>query len=169
MIDLYRMRATEKFEMRDVVGREALEEHPVWAPFKGDEDREMILGWGVTAERLDSEIDRFEYCGTDPMFPVLEFESLPKIGGMVIAATFEVGSGRKLCGYLIGTNAFGVFAEQREFSFNRNLPEAGAFSARRLGEALEMESRDLFPIRYRTGFRSADGREIEGTLEPFWD
>jgi len=162
------MQATGKFEMRDVVGRAALEEHPVWAPFKGDEDREMILGWGVTAERLDKEIGRFEFCGTDPMFPVLELESLPKIGGMVVAVTFEVKAGRKLFGYLIGASVFGVFAGQREFSFNRSLPEAGAFSARRLGEALQMDSRDLFPVRYRSGFRDADGREIEGTFEPFW-
>ena len=159
----------EKFEMRDVVGREALEEHPVWVPFKGDDDREMILAWGITTERLDAEIDRFEYCGTDPMFPVLEFESLPKIGGMVVAATFEAKSGRKLKGYLIGTSAFGIFTDEREFSFNRSLPEAGAYSARRLGMALEMESEDLFPLRYRTAFKDADGGEIEGTFAAFWD
>ncbi len=163
------MQATEKFRMRDVVDREALEKHPVWAPFKGDEDREMILGWGVTAEGLDEEIDRFQYCGTDPMFPVLEFDLLPKIGGMVIAATFEVKNDRKLFGYLVGMSAFGIFSEEREFSFNRSLPEAGASSARRLAEALEMERRDLFPIRYRTGFRTADGRENKGIFEPFWD
>ena len=163
------MHGPEKFEMRDVVGREALEEHPVWAPYTGAEDREMILSWGVTAERLDEQIDCFEYCGTDPMFPVLEFESLPRIGGMVVAATFEVTGGRELFGYLIGASALGIYTNGREFSFNRNLPEAGAFSARWLGEVLEMESLELFPIRYRTGFRGADGREIEGAFEPFWD
>ena len=70
---------------------------------------------------------------------------------------------------MIGTTSFGVFTEQREFSFNESLPEAGAFAARRLGEVLEVESGDLFPLRFRTGFRDADGREVEGTLESFWD
>ena len=65
------MQAAEKFEMRDVVDREALELHPLWAPFRGDEDREMILAWGVTVERLDQEIDRFEYCGTDPLWRLI--------------------------------------------------------------------------------------------------
>ncbi len=160
---------TENFEMRDVVGREALEEHPLWAPLKGDEDREMILGWGVAAERLDEEIDRFAYCGTDPLFPILQFDPLPEIGGMVLAATFEAPNGRKLHGYVMGSGTFGVFAENREFTFNRSLPEAGAFAARRLGQVLEVGWRDLFPLRYHTGFRSADGREIEGAFLPFWE
>jgi len=169
MFDLYWMQAAEKFEMRDVVDREALEEHPVWAPFKGDEDREMILGWGVATERLDREVDRFEYCGTDPMFPVLQCDPLPRIGGMVLAVTFETASGKKVGGYLIGTSAFGIFAEDREFTFNRNLHEAGAFAARRLGEALGLGARELFPLRYFTGLRKSDGREVEGTFESFWD
>ena len=162
------MQAAEKFEMRDVVGREALEAHPAWAPFRGGEDREMILGWGVTAERLDEEIDRFVYCGTEPLFPILQLDPLPEIGGMVLAVTFEAQSGRRLPGYLMGSGAFGLFTEQREFSFNRSLPEAGSFAARRLGEALAMDWRDLFPLRYRSGFRGVDGREIEGAFEPFW-
>ena len=162
------MLAAEKFEMRDVVGPDALAEHPVWAPFKGDEDREMILSWGVTAERLDEEIDRFAYCGTDPVFPILALDPLPEIGGMVLVVTFEAKSGGKLCGYLMETGAFGLFVEQREFSFNPSLPAAGGRVAGRLGEALSAEWRDLFPLRYRTGYRRADGREIEGSLEPFW-
>ena len=162
------MQAAEKFEMRDVVGREALEAHPAWAPFRGGEDREMILGWGVTAERLDEEIDRFAYCGTEPLFPILQLDPLPEIGGMVLAATFEAKNGRTLSGYLIGGGAFGLFTEQREFSFNTSLPEAGGFVARRLGDALSMDWRDLFPFRYQTGFCGVDGREIEGAFESFW-
>lgn len=87
---------------------------------------------------------------------------------MVLSATFETVQGSKLAGYLAGSEAFGVFFESGEFAFNRSLPEAGALTARRLGEALEEEWRDLFPLRYRSMFRGADGLAIEGAFAAFW-
>ena len=156
------------FEMRDTVGREDLQGHPVWAPFRGSADREMILGWGVAPEQIEREIERFAYCGTEPMFPVLAFDPLPEIVGVVLAAVFTAADGRELEGYVIGNRAFGVFAAECEFPFNRGLGEAAGRTAGRLAAAMDPVAGSLFPLRYRTGILAVDGEEIAGEIEAFW-
>ena len=66
----------DSFEMIESASRTALEKHPVWAHFESQEDRRIILDWGVAPERVDGEIERYAYCGPPPLYPVLELDPL---------------------------------------------------------------------------------------------
>ena len=152
------------FEMAEVVGESELEAHPVWAPFERPEDAELIESWGVASDRIEGERTRLERCGTQPMFPVLQTNPLPSLGGLVLAARSVCSGGTELSGYVIGKDTFGLFVHGKECCFNRLLPEAAAREIARACDALGLTPADVFPLRYETGLVDADGRELAGVF-----
>ena len=158
----------DSFEMIENISREALEKHPVWAHFESTEDREIILGWGVTPESVDGEISRYEFCGPSALYPVLELDPLPSLRHLVIGVTFETRQGTRCAGYLFEPHAFGIFVGDEEFCLNRNLAQLSERIAARLASALDTRADRLFPLQYTCAFRNHQGIAIEGTLDPFW-
>ena len=158
----------DSFEMIETVSCEALEKHPVWAHFESPEDRETILGWGVAPERVDSEFNRYEYCGPPPLYPVFELDPLPPQQHLVVGVTFESSHGIRCAGYLLEPHAFGVFVGDGEFCLNRNLAQLSKQVALRLASALDTSTDRLFPLRYACEFRNHHGIAIQGRLEAFW-
>jgi len=156
------------FEMVEKLTRGDIERHPAWSHYDESEDRSRILSWGVTAAALDAEVERFQYCGTQTLYPVLELDPLPDIEHLIIAADFVTASGMSLPGYLLAPDVFGVFAGEREFCFNRKLVSAAAIAARKLSEALGEAPEDLFPLRYTSRARTHDGRALEGEFQRYW-
>jgi hypothetical protein len=142
----------EAFEMVETLDRGALERHPVWTPFR-PADRPWILAWGVPPERLDQQIALYQYCGPDPLFPVLDRGRLPARPDLIVAARFTLGATGAGCpGYVLAPHAWGVFTERSEHVFNRGLPAASRRSAERLLAALGLAvaPEHAFPMRYRT-------------------
>lgn len=162
------MISADSFEMIETLSREALAKHPVWAHFRDPEDRARILAWGVSAATLDAEVARLEYCGTPLLFPVIRTDPLPPIPHLIVAASFECADGTRLPGYLIAPHAFGLYVGDRELCFNRNLAGASARAAAGLGAALGREPEQLFPLRYTSALREADGSRNEGEIPRFW-
>jgi hypothetical protein len=162
------MIAAEDFEMIETLTREALGAHPVWTHYEKPEDRDAILGWGVPVKALDDEIARYEYCGPQPLYPVLQLDPLPRKEHLIVGAIFNAACGIELPGYVLEPHAFGVFVGDREFCFNRNLVDLSARAAAKLESALAEEAERLFPFRYSTGLRTHDGRAIEGEIERYW-
>jgi hypothetical protein len=162
------MFAADTFEMIETLTRGALEAHPVWTHFEKADDRDTILGWGVPVSLLDEEIARYEYCGPQPLYPVLQLDPLPQREHLIVAAIFDAACGVELPGYVLEPHAFGLFVGDREFCFNRNLAGISARAAAALASELAEEAERLFPLRYATGFRTHDGRAIEGEIERFW-
>jgi hypothetical protein len=158
----------ESFEMIETLTREALEAHPVWTHYEEPRDREAILSWGVPVKALDDEIARYEYCGPQPLYPVLQLDPLPRKEHLIVAAVFDAACGIELSGYVLEPHAFGLFVGDRELCFNRNLVGLSARAAGELESALGEEIERLFPIRYATGLRRHDGSRIEGEIERFW-
>jgi len=162
------MIAADTFEMIETLTREALEAHPVWTHYEEPDDRDAILSWGVPVKALDDEIARYEFCGPQPLYPVLQLDPLPRKEHLIVAAVFEAACGITLPGYLLEPHAFGLFVGDREFCFNRNLVGVSARAAAKLGSALAEGPERLFRLRYATGLRRHDGGAIEGEIERFW-
>ena len=156
------------FQMADRVDRALLERHPAWSPYNERRDRDLIVGWGVAPADLDREIQRFEYCGTLLLFPVLEIDPLPPIVNVFVAARFTTASEASLPGYLLDPHAFGVFVDEKEFTFNRHLAGVSQAAAGKLAQALGADPEGLFPLQYATGLRDADGRALDGQIERPW-
>jgi hypothetical protein len=162
------MLTADTFCMTDAVGRARLGEHPAWAAYRGAQDRGEILAWGVPEDRLDAELEKYEYCGTGISYPVLAPDPLPERPGLVLAARFTTGTGNEIDGYVVDARVFGLFLDGRELCFNRTLPGRAEGEAERLAACLGVTAEALFPLRYRTGLRDASGREVAGELEAFW-
>jgi hypothetical protein len=160
----------EAFEMVESLDREALARHPVWTPFR-PADRPWILAWGVPPERLDQQIALYQYCGPEPLFPVLDCGRLPARPDLIVAARFTLGeTGLELPGYVLAPHAWGVFTERAEHVFNRGLPVASRRSAERLVAdlALAVAPEALFPMRYRAALAGADTVQSEGEFAAPW-
>jgi hypothetical protein len=154
--------------MIESISRAALERHPAWAHLESPEDRETILGWGVAPGIADREIARFEFCGPQPLYPVLKLYPLPPQRHLLLGVTFSSDSGIRCPGYLLEPHAFGLFVGDREFCLNRHLAGLSKRIAVRLATALGTAPERLFPLRYESALRRHDGSEIRGTLERFW-
>ena len=162
------MIAADTFEIIETLTRDALETHPVWTHYEKPSDRDAILSWGVSVKALDDEIARYEFCGPQPLYPVLQLDPLPRKEHLIVAAVFEAACGIALPGYVLEPHAFGLFVGDREFCFNRNLVGLSARTAGELESALAEEIERLFPLRYASGLRRHDGGAIEGEIERFW-
>lgn len=156
-----------EFRMIETLSPEALEEHPVWAPFRPD-DRARVLAWGVAPERLDAELERYGYCGLEPLYPVLEPEGLHDPTDHFVAVTAWLACGVELPGYLLEPQAFGVFVAERDFTFNRGLEDFSQRTAGRLAEALGVDAGSVFPLRYRSRVRRAGAARWEGSIDAPW-
>jgi len=121
----------------------------------------------VEPGRLDAELERFPYCGPDPLFPVLECEPLPEGNEIVVAAEIRLASGAVLPGYLLEPLAFGVFAGC-EYTFNRGLPRHALQTAERLGAEIGVSRDEVFPLSYRCAVRGSDGRPLVGEITAPW-
>lgn len=156
------MRA-EAFAMRETLRREDLDRHPVWAPFRAG-DRDWILGWGVRPERLDDELERYDYCGPEPLFPVLDLEKIPDREDLVVAARVTLADRSELPGYRLAPHVVGVFAQGREWVFNRSLPARACSQAAALARALGTSPEGVLPLRYRCRVSAPEGTAIEGVF-----
>lgn len=153
------------FEMREMLEREDLEAHPLWAPFR-DEDRSVILAWGIPEARIDAELQRYDYCGLEPLFPVLDTARVPDRPDFIVAARVTLRDGRELPGYRLAPWVVGVFADDREWVFNAGLSGRSKAVASSLADVLRMPFDRIFPLHFRTLVPGADGRPLEGAFAP---
>ena len=156
------------FEMIETVSREALERHPVWTPYDPATDREAVLAAGVDPATLDREFGRYEFCGLQPLRPVMQIDPIPSLRHVIVAARFDTAVGRTLPGYLLEPHSFGVFVDRHDFCFNRTLPSLAARAAKSLARALGCAPDQVFPMEFRSGLRREDGSEIAGRVAAFW-
>ena len=92
----------KRFRMIELVTLEDLLEHPVWADFQGDRDRTRILSWGVSEACLEDAIERYDYCGRSPLYPVLELENTEDFSNPTIALRIALPGGGFATGYRMG-------------------------------------------------------------------
>jgi hypothetical protein len=160
-----------EFRMVELLTRTDLAAHPVWADFHEERDRTRILSWGVTGERLDAEIERYDYCGRSPLYPVLELEGADELANPSIALVVTTRSGLELQGYRLGTHAFGVFVGDTEFCLNPSLPGRARGELEKLSAELGSPLSDVDPLRYTVSpaweekLEAAGLGPLSGTLE----
>jgi len=154
------------FELIETLDRKALELHPVWKTYRAG-DRPWILSWGVEPAWLDAELERFGYCGPEPLFPVIDCDPLPDRGELAVAAEVRLSSGAVLPGYRLAPLAFGVFADH-EYTFNQGLPRFALRNAEHLAAALGISRDEVFPITFRCAVRGPDGRPLVGEIAAPW-
>ncbi|MEE3332131.1 MAG: hypothetical protein VX246_14795 [Myxococcota bacterium] len=152
------IRATE-FRMVELMTSADFAEHSVWADFHEERDRTRILSWGVTGDRLDAEIERYDYCGRSPLYPVLDVASTDELANPSVALVFTTRSALELPGYRLGQLAFGVYAGDREFCLNPSLPGRARVELAKLAKEIDKPLSDVETLCY------AVPPEWEGRLE----
>lgn len=138
------------FRMIELLTRDDLEAHPVWADFHDERDRARILSWGVTPERLDAEIERYDYCGRAPLYPVVDLAAVRDVASPSIALRVLLPDGSVLPGYRLGANAFGIYVGDEEYCLNPSLPSRAREVVERLAAILGMEAASFGALRYES-------------------
>ena len=154
-----------EFRMIELLTRADLEAHPLWADFHDERDRARILSWGVATERLDAEIERYDYCGHAPLYPVLDLVSAAEVASLTVGLRISLPDGSVLPGYRLGENAFGVYVGDEEYCLNPSLPGRARAELERLAAALSREPSALVSLRYESVSELGDQARIEGVLE----
>ena len=163
--------APEDFHLIEYFTRGDLERHPVWRHFDEGRDRAQVIEWGVPAERVDEEVEKFRYCGTEPLYPVLALDPLPSIDDLTIRVTYVADTSdgvERLDGYVIDPSAYGIYLGERQFILNENLPDAAGRQASALAAALATDLEALFPLPYESPWTLANARRVEGQVACFW-
>ena len=153
------------FRMVELLTHADLEAHPLWADFHEERDRTRILGWGVAVERLDREIERYDYCGRSPLYPVIDLAAADDVASPSVALEFVLPDGRTLPGYVVAQQAFGLFVGDEEYCINPSLPSRATQELARLAEALSLDAADLAALAYASPFELGARGRIEGVLQ----
>lgn len=107
----------------------------------------------------------------DLVCPVIETEPLPNDrDALFIKADFWTLTGRHFEGYVVaGIEVYCValFAGSRKFVFNVRPGDLAGQMLQELRQAIMDEQAKIFPLQYRTNFRFADGKRVEGIFDPF--
>lgn len=136
------------FRMVELLTRTDLEAHPVWADFHQERDRTRILSWGVSAESLAAEVERYDYCGRAPLYPVLDLAAVDELASPSIGLRISLRDGRTLLGYRLGEHAFGIYVGGDEYCLNPSLPSRARSELARLAAALDCDVALLSSLRY---------------------
>ena len=153
------------FRMVEWLTRADLTDHPVWADFHRDVDRSRILSWGVSSESLDAEIERYDYCGRPPLYPVLELESTADVSHLTVALQVQLPGGVLALGYRIGDRVLGIYAGEEEYCLNSELPSRSRAELVRLSDALGCEAAELATLRYESVAELGPGGQSHGVFE----
>jgi len=98
--------------------------------------------------------------------PVTDHEPLPEdLGTLFVRAKFKLPGGCQLDGYIFGLHSIlglGIFIGDREVVFNANLPDFAVDDERLVCGLLDIETGNLFPIRYETKFHYKDEMNLCG-------
>jgi hypothetical protein len=109
----------------------------------------------------------------DLVCPILETDPLPTdLGDLFIRADFWTPTGLHLIGDVglaIGDDVYVIKFEAsgKGFIFNVRLKDLAEESLAELRKTLGDENAQIFPLRYETKFRFADGELIAGVFDPF--
>jgi hypothetical protein len=125
---------------------ERFQEYPVWA-------------W---TEDFDEE---------DLVSPVVETEPLPSgLSALFIKADFWAPTKLHFDGYVVADieiYCVDLFVGSRRFGFNVRLRDLAEQALQKLRQTIMDEHAQIFPLRYKTNFRFANGEHVEGIFDPF--
>ena len=110
----------------------------------------------MTTECLDTEIERYDYCGRAPLYPVLDLASATEVASPSVGLRVSLPDGEILAGYRLGENAFGVYVGDEEYCLNPSLPSRARAELDRLAAALGRETAALASLRYESVIELGD-------------
>jgi len=139
-----------EFRMIELLTREDLEAHPVWADFHEAADRARVLSWGVESSRLDAELERYHYCGRAPLYPVLDLSVAFEVASPSVGMRITVPGVEPLLGYRVGDAALCVYLGDDEYCLNPSLPARARAELERLAGALGCEPGALVRLHYES-------------------
>lgn len=157
---------------RVLPGRELSEQHfdewPVWSEHYDNDELEDIERWGLDRESVVRLFQQNERDNEHCVYTLLEANPFPARMRIFITATLEAEDGRRLKGYVMNEDAFclSVFSKGQEFVFSSNpmLEGLNREQEQKLLQCLGTPTAQLFPIKYRTNYRTSNGREISGAF-----
>lgn len=136
------MESTPNIEHREL-GPAALESYPVWTWDEAFEEENRIC-------------------------PVSNTDPLPDdLDALFVKAAFLTPAGRHLGGYVVAdvdVFAVTIFLSGQKFGFNVRLTDLAMSTLRELRQAIGEED-PVFPLHFETGFRLADGKQLEGSFD----
>jgi hypothetical protein len=154
-----------EFRMIELLTRADLAAHPVWADFHDAADRARILSWGVAPRRLEAEIERYDYCGRAPLYPVLDLAAALEVASPSVGLRIRLPDGESLPGYRVGDSAYGIYLGDDEFCLNPSLPGRAHAELERLAAALGCVPAALERLEYESVAELGASGRLRGTLE----
>lgn len=140
--------------------------HPVWGRFYEPSDIDIACSWGVDREAFKRELERVHTGSDHAMFPVLRLDPLPDdVLDVFVRASFTPRIGRVFDGYVsANANFICLYLEEQIYL---SINSAGTMLAEEIRKCREIiPGVTLFPLRYSTPYRLADGSLLSGDFEP---
>ena len=143
------------------------DEWPVWSEHYDSDELDDVEGWGLDREEVSALFQENERGNEHCVYTLLEANPFPARMRIFIRASLELANGQLLKGYVMNEDAYclAAFNNGQEFIFSSNsmLDGSNREEEQNLRRSLGIqESTTVFPIRYQTEYRTADGTAISG-------
>jgi hypothetical protein len=120
-------------------GERQLQEHAVWARYYDPDEIEEVVSWGIDRTAFLKALEQAHDGSDHAMYPVMRTDPLPESLDLYVRAEFVTPGGRRLTGYINGTEANFVtlFCAKDQFSFSStSLPDLNLEDLARLRRAI---------------------------------
>ncbi|KAI9131911.1 hypothetical protein ON05_027335 [Acaryochloris sp. CCMEE 5410] len=141
------------------------DDYPVWSEYYDWEEIEDLERWGLNREKVLHLFEKNSPGNEHCVYTLLEYNPFPDRMRVFIRAAITTKNGLELKGFIMNEDAYclALFYQDEEFIFSQNplLELENQRTAEQLQSVIGT-STSLFPVRYKTEFKSAQGSLIAG-------
>jgi len=119
----------------------AFKRHPIWLMYEDPEQEEDILSWGVNYKKAWN--NKKENKEQEYYYPFLGSKCPSLVRGVYIYCKVTLATGENLYGYLSGGFSFGIYAKNKKYTFNKNMPDYAKETAAVLSKELNLKKDSL--------------------------
>jgi len=130
----------------DALTEEAFKRHPIWVFYEDPEQDEEMISWGINLNEAWN--DKKNNKEQEYYYPFLGSECPSLVRGIYLYCKVKLATGQELHGYLSGGFSFGIFAKDKKYTFNINMPDYAKTTAKELMDILSIKIESLSSISF---------------------
>jgi hypothetical protein len=160
-----------RFVSESRFGEDHLNASPVWARYDAPDEIDDAVSTGIDRSTFLRQLDEVQNGNDHAMYPILRADPLPENLDLYIRADFVTPEGRHLVGCLIGTDGLVVtlYFKKDQYTFSSTgLSDLNLGEFARFQEAFGRSVNAVFPLTYKTPFRTSNGASVAGTFVPYF-